>query len=75
MSSNDYTITGHLPQYFMSNISLEKGLAFKPLDISLKFAVNNLFDEDYLSVLSRPMPGINFEFFIGITQKIPLRKK
>jgi iron complex outermembrane receptor protein len=22
-----------------------------------------------LSVLSRPMPGINFEFFIGITPK------
>lgn len=69
MSSNDYTLTGHLPQYFMSNISLEKGLSFKPVDLSLKFAVNNLFNEDYLSVLSRPMPGINFEFFIGITPK------
>ena len=27
MSSNDYTLTGHLPEYFMSNVSLEK----KPL--------------------------------------------
>lgn len=69
MSSNDYTITGHLPEYFMSNISLEKGLSFRPVDLQLKLAVNNLFDEDYLSVLSRPMPGINFEFFIGITPK------
>lgn len=69
MSSNDYTITGHLPQYFMSNISIEKNLGFRPLDLSLKLAVNNLFDEDYISVLSRPMPGINFEFFIGITPK------
>lgn len=69
MSSNDYTITGHLPEYFMSNISLEKNLFFKPLDLQLKLAVNNLFNEDYLSVLSRPMPGINFEFFIGITPK------
>ena len=25
--------------------------------------------EEYLSVLSRPMPGINFEIFIGITPK------
>ena len=25
MSSNDYTLTGHLPKYFMSNISLENG--------------------------------------------------
>ena len=69
MSSNDYTITGHLPQYFMSNISLEKNLFFKVMDLQLKLAVNNLFNEDYLSVLSRPMPGINFEFFIGITPK------
>ncbi len=69
MSSNDYTITGHLPKYYMSNISLEKGLSFKSLDLQLKLAINNLFNEDYLSVLSRPMPGINFEFFVGITPK------
>lgn len=75
MSSNDYTLTGHLPRYFMSNISLEKGLSFKPVDLQLKFAVNNLFNEDYLSVLSRPMPGINFEFFIGITPKFSKQKK
>ena len=75
MSSNDYTLTGHLPQYFMSNVSLEKKLFFKPVDVQLKFAVNNLFNEDYLSVLSRPMPGINFEFFIGITPKFGKNKK
>lgn len=69
MSSNDFTITGHLPRYFMSNISLEKSFAFQPLDLQMKLAVNNLFNEDYLSVLSRPMPGINFEFFISITPK------
>lgn len=69
MSSNDYTLTGHLPAYFMSNVTLEKSLAFKPLDLQLKLAVNNLFDEDYLSVLSRPMPGINFELFVSISPK------
>ena len=53
----------------MSNISLEKGLTFRPLDIQLKLAVNNLFNEDYLSVLAHPMPGINFEFFISLTPK------
>lgn len=75
MSSNDYTLSGHLPAYFMSNISLEKGLSFRPMDIQLKVSVNNLFNEDYLSVLSRPMPGINFEFFIGITPKFGKSKK
>lgn len=67
MSSNDYTITGHLPDYFMNNVSLEKNFKFKRLGLQLKLAVNNIFNESYLSVLSRPMPGINFEFFIGLT--------
>ena len=69
MSSNDISLTGKLPPYFMSNIALEKGLSFKWADLSLKGTVNNLFNEEYLSVLSRPMPGINFEIFIGITPK------
>lgn len=69
MSSNDYTISGHLPPYFMSNITLEKSLSVKYADLQFKLAVNNLFNEDYLSVLSRPMPGINFEFFISVTPR------
>lgn len=69
MSSNDISLTGKLPPYYMSNISLEKILTFKWADLSLKGTINNLFDEEYLSVLSRPMPGINFEIFIGITPK------
>lgn len=67
MSSNDISLTGNLPSYFMNNLTLEKGISMKWADLSLKGAINNLFNEEYLSVLSRPMPGINFEFFIGIT--------
>lgn len=67
MTSNEFTLSGSLPAYYMSNVSLEKKFSFKALDLNLQLAVNNLFNEDYLSVLSRPMPGINFEFFIGIT--------
>ena len=69
MSSNDISLTGKLPQYFMSNISLEKTVSCKWAEFSIKGAVNNLFNEEYLSVLSRPMPGINFEVFLGITPK------
>lgn len=75
MSSNDYTFTGHLPQYFMSNVALERNVAFKPVHLQLKLAVNNIFNEDYLSVLSRPMPGTNFEFFVGITPRWGKAKK
>lgn len=69
MSSNDFTFTGHLPDYYMSSVALEGSLPFKWLDLQLQLAVNNLFNEDYLSVLSRPMPGINFEFFVGVAVK------
>lgn len=69
MSSNDLSLSGQLPTYFMNNISIEKGFSLAWADLSLKCAINNLFDEEYLSVLSRPMPGINFEFFVGITPK------
>ena len=75
MSSNDISLTGKLPDYFMSNISLEKILSFRWADLSLKGTINNLFNEEYLSVLSRPMPGINFEIFVGITPKWGKRKK
>ena len=53
----------------MNGVTLEKRFAFRRLDLSLKGSVENLFDEEYLSVLSRPMPGIHFEFFVGITPK------
>ena len=75
MTNNDITLTGHLPPYFMSNVTLEKGFSLRWADLSLKGTVNNLFDEEYLSVLSRPMPGINFEFFIGITPKWGKKKR
>lgn len=75
MSSNEKTITGHLPPYLMSNVTLEKGFSLRWADFSLKGTVNNLFDEEYLSVLSRPMPGINFEVFIGITPKWGKKKR
>ena len=69
MSSNDITLTGKLPCYFMNNLTLERGVTLKWAELSLKGAINNLFDEEYLSVLSRPMPGIHFEFFVSIIPK------
>ncbi len=69
MSSNDLTLSGSLPTYYMNNVSLEKAISLSWADLNIKGAVNNLFDEEYMSVLSRPMPGINFEIFIGITPK------
>lgn len=67
MSSNDITLTGKLPKYYMSNITLEKQISCSWAEWSLKGTINNLFNEEYLSVLGRPMPSINFQLFVGIT--------
>ncbi len=67
MSSNAPSLTGRLPAYYMNGVTLERQFTLRRVGLSAKLSVNNLFDEEYLSVLARPMPGINFEFFLGIT--------
>lgn len=66
-SSNEVTISGRLKAYFMSNLSLGRDFRLPAGLLSVKLAVNNLFDADYVTVLSRPMPGINYELFISYT--------
>ena len=34
----------------MSNVSIERMVDLKPVSLSLKLSVNNLFNEEYLSV-------------------------
>lgn len=55
--------------YYMNNISLEKLFSPHWAELSVKCAINNLFDEEYESVLSRPMPRMNFEVFLDIRPK------
>lgn len=74
LSSNGSTISGTLDGYALSNLTLARSLSFTWCDLSLRGAVNNLFDKEYITVLSRPMPGINYEFFIGITPKWGCKK-
>ena len=62
-------ITGRLKPYYMSDLSLEKQFRWRPLQLSLKAVVYNLFGSEYITVLSRPMPGRHFEIFAEI--KLP----
>ena len=59
-------ITGRLKPYYMNNVSLEKQFQWKKVHASIKGVVNNLFDSEYVTVLSRPMAGRNFEVFVEI---------
>lgn len=75
MTSNDYTISGSVPPYFMNDLTLNRAFDFRWAGLSVSAAIKNLFNEKYLSVLARPMPGINFEIFVGITPKFGKRDK
>ena len=69
MTTADLSTSGSLPPYFMSNIALDYTLPTRRVDLQFKVAVNNLFNEKYMTVLSRPMPGINWEATVGIRFK------
>ncbi len=69
-SSNETaTKIGRVLPYYMSDITIEKQLSFRWAAISVKGVVKNIFNEEYESVLSHPMPGTNFEVFLGIIPK------
>ncbi len=66
-TSNEVSlITGRLRPYYMNDISVEKQFQWRKVHASLKGVVNNLFGSEYVTVLSRPMPGRNFEIFVEI---------
>ncbi len=67
MTSNENTISGSLPRYFMSNLSLERRIPLHAVELSAKIAVNNLFNADYQTIMAHPMPGTNFEIFLSVS--------
>jgi iron complex outermembrane receptor protein len=65
-----YTSTdnqNYMPAYTLSNIILGKDILLKDFILSLQVQINNLFNLDYQSVASRPMPGINCAFTIKLS--------
>ncbi|MDD3038664.1 TonB-dependent receptor [Bacteroides sp.] len=69
-SSNEmYTNRDELNSYYMNDVSLEKRFRWKQTGVSVKFSVYNLFNEEYVSVLSRPMPRRNYGFTISINPR------
>jgi iron complex outermembrane receptor protein len=63
-----------LEPYFMSDIAIEKTMKMKWARLSIKLCVNNIFNEEYQSVLSRPMAGRNFGLFIEVKPEFKKRK-
>ncbi len=55
-----------MPAYSLSNIIFGKNIRIKLFILSLQLDINNLFNLDYESVSSRPMPGINYAFTVKL---------
>lgn len=59
-STNEVTLRDRLNPYFMNDLYLGKRWFRDGRIISLQLKIFNLFNEQYYSVLQRPMPGRNF---------------
>lgn len=69
-SDNDVaTRVGRVLPYYMSDVMIERKIDARCAALAVKLAVNNIFNEEYESVLNRPMPRCNFELFLEITPK------
>lgn len=55
---------GTVDSYTVSNIGLEYTLNTKTLPINIGAKANNIFDQFYENVASRPMPGRNLQLFL-----------
>lgn len=55
--------------YFMNNLTVGKDFHFKRYLLGFDFKINNLFNEEYRSVLGRYMPGRNYELMVKISYK------
>jgi iron complex outermembrane receptor protein len=62
-SSNQNSAQGdYLEPYFMNQIGFGKMVHLGRLNLDMNMKVHNLFDESYMSILQRPMPGRNYSF-------------
>ncbi len=64
-SSNELRRRDKLPSYYMSDFSVGKNIKNQHGTLDLKLSVNNIFNEEYESVLRRPMIGRNFTLIVS----------
>lgn len=66
-STNNVTQRDRLYPYFMNNLYISKFFMLNKSKITAQLKIYNLFNEEYRSVLGRPMPGINFLFLLKMS--------
>lgn len=64
----------YMPAYNISNIIFGKNIGLRNFILSLQLEINNLFNLDYQSIASRPMPGINYALTLKLKLPTATRK-
>lgn len=65
-SSNDITERDDVLPFIMNNLTIGRSFKIKKINLDVSCIINNLFDEQYQSVLKRPMPLRNYNLLISI---------
>ncbi|MEO8167430.1 MAG: TonB-dependent receptor, partial [bacterium] len=55
-----------LPSYMVVNCNLRATIALLPVRYVVRLEVNNLFDKEYQTIVSYPMPGRSFRIALGV---------
>ncbi len=63
-ANSQETISDYLYPYFMNNLQVGSTFPVGTNKLTAECKVLNIFNEDYRTVLQRPMPGRNFQFVL-----------
>jgi iron complex outermembrane receptor protein len=66
-SNETETSLDYLYPYYMSDLSLSYQTAIRKSKLQLELKIYNLLNEEYHTILQRPMPGINAQFTIALS--------
>jgi iron complex outermembrane receptor protein len=63
-ANSEETYSDSLYPYLMNNLQLGMKIPIKTNSLSIECKALNIFNEDYRTVLQRPMPGRNYQFVL-----------
>jgi outer membrane cobalamin receptor len=66
-SNQESSLRDYLYPYFMNQVGLGKQVLMGNWKLDLNLKVHNLFNEEYRSVLQRPMPGRNYSLQLKLS--------
>lgn len=65
-SNNYHSSRDYLYPFYMNQLTAGKSFTIGKYNFNISLGIHNLFNEEYRSILQRPMPGRNFTFMLKI---------